>query len=63
MLQKRVLVFPNGESPSRAVYVWGESLPQLLYNAAQRLNIRREVKYLFDLTGDLVSDSTLYMVH
>ncbi|XP_064634273.1 doublecortin domain-containing protein 1-like isoform X2 [Lineus longissimus] len=48
---RRVQVYPNGESLSRAVYVWGESLAQILDNATMRLNLRKHGKILFDVTG------------
>ena len=55
LLQRRVLVFPNGESITRAVYVWGETLGQLLENSAQRLGMRRAGKYIYDMNGQTVS--------
>ncbi|ELU06637.1 hypothetical protein CAPTEDRAFT_220130 [Capitella teleta] len=54
---KRVLVFPNGENLERAVYVWGESLDQLLDNSTTRLNLRKPAKYVFDLNGSVVKRS------
>ncbi|CAH1787762.1 unnamed protein product [Owenia fusiformis] len=48
---KRVMIFPNGESIKRAVYVWGESLQQLLNNATLRLNLRKDAKILYHILG------------
>ncbi len=53
--QKRLLVFPNGESPDRGQYVWGESIGQILDNATSRLNLRKPAKYIFNMEGELVS--------
>ena len=44
--RKRVLIFPNGESITRAVYVWGESIQEILDNAAARLNLHKPGKIL-----------------
>ena len=54
-LQKRVLVFPNGESIERAQYVWGESLEQLLDNSNTRLDLKKPARYIFTLEGVHVS--------
>ena len=59
-LQKRVLVIPNGESIDRAAHVWGESLQQLLDNATQRLNLRKQATILY--TYDGVKVSGIYVV-
>ncbi|XP_074660217.1 doublecortin domain-containing protein 1-like isoform X2 [Tubulanus polymorphus] len=48
---KRVLAYPNGESIHRAVYVWGESFQQIVDNATMRLNLKKSVKILYDVTG------------
>ena len=50
-----MIVFPNGDSLTKAAYVWGESLHQLLDNATTRLNLRKHGKFLFTLDGELVS--------
>ena len=59
LLQKRVLVYPNGEYLERAVYAWGESMAQILDNANVRLNLRKEGRCLFNIEGHLVSQSPL----
>ena len=53
-LQKRALIFPNGESITRAVYVWGESIQEILDNAGTRLNLRKPGKYLYNMDGQQV---------
>lgn len=50
--RKRVSVFPNGESSSRrAVFVWGESIDDLLSAATTRLNLIRPARRLYDANG------------
>ena len=56
--QKRVVVFPNGESIERAQYVWGESLEQLLDNSNTRLDLKKPARYIFTLEGIHVSIAT-----
>ncbi len=53
--QKRALVFPNGESLTRAVYVWGESLQEFLDNASSRLDLRKPAKFLYTIEGQQVA--------
>ena len=48
-------VFPNGEDVKQAVYVWGESLQQILENASMRLQLRKVARKLYTLDGSLVS--------
>ena len=54
-VQKRLLVFSNGDSVERAQYVWGESMQQVLDNSALRLQLRKPQKHVFTLEGELVS--------
>ena len=53
-LQKRVLVHAAGEPPSKAAYVWGESLGQLLDNSTVRLNMSKPAKYIYTQNGELL---------
>ncbi|CAD5115835.1 DgyrCDS4773 [Dimorphilus gyrociliatus] len=53
---KRILVYPNGESIHRAVYIWGDSLSQLLDHATTRLNLNKASKYIFTVEGKLIED-------
>ncbi|KAF6020845.1 hypothetical protein EB796_020833 [Bugula neritina] len=48
---KRVLAYVNGEQVSRAQYIWGDNLNQILQNATTRLNMRRAAKCIFSLLG------------
>lgn len=51
---KRILVYPNGESIHRSVYIWGDSLDQLLDHATTRLNLNKASKYIFTVEGKLI---------
>ena len=53
--QKRVMVYPNGESVERALYVWGESIEEILECATVKLNLWAQAKYLYDMEGNKVS--------
>ena len=52
--QKRVMVYPNGESVERALYVWGESIEEILECATVKLNLWAQAKYLYDMEGNKV---------
>ena len=39
---------------TRAVYVWGETMQEILDNAATRLNMRKTGKYLYTVDGQQV---------
>ena len=54
-LQKRIMVYPNGESVERAVYIWGDSLDQLLDSASMRLNLWQPAKKFYTMEGKAVS--------
>ena len=55
LLQKRIMVYPNGESVERATYIWGDTLDQLLNNASLRLNLWQPAKRLFTMEGKEVT--------
>ena len=50
-----MLAYVNGEPISRAQYIWGSDLEQILQNATSRLNIRRAAKVIFSLHGQQVN--------
>ena len=49
------MVYPNGESVERAVYIWGDSLDQLLDSASMRLNLWQPAKKFYTMEGKAVS--------
>ncbi|KAK3103714.1 hypothetical protein FSP39_021266 [Pinctada imbricata] len=51
---KRVMVYPNGESVERALYVWGESIEEILECSTIKLNMWAQAKYLFDMEGNKI---------
>ena len=53
-LQKRIQVYPNGESPEHAVMVWGESLTELLDNTTLKLGLWKKAKCFFTEEGKQV---------
>ncbi|KAL5007685.1 hypothetical protein ScPMuIL_016491 [Solemya velum] len=53
-IMKRVLVFPNGETELRAVYVWGENMDQIFESATTKLNMWQRAKYMFNSQGKLI---------
>jgi hypothetical protein len=55
-------VFPNGENLERAVYVWGETMEQLLDNSTTRLNLRKPAKFVFDLNGRVVGLKRIHLI-
>ena len=54
MFQKRVMVYPNGESLERAVYVWGNTVEEILDNATMKLGMWQRARLLFSMEGKLV---------
>ncbi|GFN87697.1 LOW QUALITY PROTEIN: doublecortin domain-containing protein 1 [Plakobranchus ocellatus] len=52
---KRVMVYPNGESMERSLYVWGASIEQILCCATQKLGLWKNAKTLYTLDGKMVS--------
>ena len=54
-MQKRIQVFPNGESPEHAVMVWGESMTELLDNSTLKLGLWKKAKCFFTEEGKRVS--------
>ena len=58
-LQKRVMVYPNGESCERAVTVWGEGLGALLEAATAKLGLWRNARALYTLDGSKVHTTHL----
>ncbi|KAJ8298661.1 hypothetical protein KUTeg_022721, partial [Tegillarca granosa] len=53
---KRVMVYPNGESIERAIYIWGDTLQQLLDNAGLKLGMWQRVKMFFNMEGKLIEN-------
>ncbi|XP_059150633.1 doublecortin domain-containing protein 1-like [Physella acuta] len=51
---KRVLVYPNGESVERSIYVWGSSLEEILDNATFKLSLRKQAKIIYTVEGQRV---------
>ncbi|XP_046543933.1 doublecortin domain-containing protein 1-like [Haliotis rubra] len=51
---KRVQVFPNGESLERAVYIWGETLDQLLEAATSKLTLWKKAQMFFTSDGKMI---------
>jgi len=56
--QKRVQVYPNGESVERTTYIWGDSFQQLLDSATMRLNLWQPAKRFFTMEGKEVGSSS-----
>lgn len=48
------MVYPNGESLERAIYIWGGSLDDLLDNATAKLGMWQKARFLFTMEGKLV---------
>nr|XP_022337319.1 uncharacterized protein LOC111133328 isoform X2 [Crassostrea virginica] len=51
---KRVLVYPNGESVERALYVWGETLEEILDNATIKLGMWGQARIIYNMEGKKV---------
>ena len=56
-LQKRALVYPNGDSPEHAMMVWGESLTELLENATLKLGLWKNARTFYTEDGKKVRHS------
>ena len=54
VFQKRVLVHPAGQPVSKAAYVWGETIGQILDNSSVRHNLAKPAKYLYTQDGQMV---------
>ncbi|ESO97509.1 hypothetical protein LOTGIDRAFT_152600 [Lottia gigantea] len=52
----RVMVYPNGESSERAVYINAENLEQILENATLKLNLWKKAKLIFNEEGKQIKD-------
>jgi len=50
------MVYQKGASVRKAVYVWGETLAEILADASERLDLPRPAKLLYDEDGSKVSD-------
>lgn len=61
--QKRVLVFPNGETIDKGVFVRGEDLDQLLEQAKLKLSPWKKFKCFFTVEGKLVSQDFVKLVY
>lgn len=48
------MVFPNGESVERAVYVWGETLEEILDSATIKLGLWGQAKIVYNMEGKKV---------
>ncbi|XP_071477073.1 doublecortin domain-containing protein 1-like [Diadema antillarum] len=49
--RKRVLVYKNGASPEKAVYVWGSTLEELLKEATVKLTMHKAASQLYTKAG------------
>ncbi|XP_076116553.1 doublecortin domain-containing protein 1-like isoform X1 [Mytilus galloprovincialis] len=52
---KRVMVYPNGESLERAVYVWGNTIEELLDNSTAKLGMWQKARFIYTMEGKLVT--------
>ncbi|XP_052066407.1 doublecortin domain-containing protein 1-like isoform X1 [Mytilus californianus] len=52
---KRVMVYPNGESLERAVYVWGNTLEEILDNSTAKLGMWQKARLIYTMEGKLVT--------
>ncbi|XP_076817747.1 doublecortin domain-containing protein 1-like isoform X1 [Clavelina lepadiformis] len=57
--RKRVLVYLNGDSSKRALYVWGESMSEILADATVRLGMHRRARFLYAEDGSKVTNFDL----
>lgn len=52
---KRVMVYPNGESLERAVYVWGNTLEEILDNSTAKLGMWQKARLIYTMEGKLIT--------
>lgn len=52
---KRVMVYPNGESLERALYIWGGSLDELLDCATLKLGMWQKARLMYTMEGKLIT--------
>lgn len=52
---KRVMLYPNGESVERAVYVWGETLEEIMDNATIKLGLWAQAKIIYNMEGKRIN--------
>lgn len=48
------MIYPNGESVERAVYVWGETLEEIMDNATIKLGLWAPAKIIYNMEGKKV---------
>lgn len=49
------MVYPNGESLERAVYVWGNTVEEILDNSTAKLGMWQKARLIYTMEGKLVS--------
>lgn len=55
------MIYPNGESVERAVYVWGETLEEIMDNATIKLGLWAPAKIIYNMEGKKVRIYLLYL--
>lgn len=55
------MIYPNGESVERAVYVWGETLEEIMDNATIKLGLWAPAKIIYKMEGKKVCIYLLYL--
>nr|XP_026693743.1 uncharacterized protein LOC104266468 isoform X1 [Ciona intestinalis] len=53
--RKRVMVYMNGNPPSKSVFVWGETLTEILADATERFVLPRPARLLYNEEGKKVT--------
>ena len=48
-------MYPNGESVERALYVWGETLEEILDNATIKLGMWGQARIIYNMEGKKAS--------
>ena len=54
------MVYPNGESMERSIYVWGASIDEILDSATSKLGLWKNARILYTLEGKMVSPEHWY---
>ncbi|RUS69865.1 hypothetical protein EGW08_022371 [Elysia chlorotica] len=49
------MVYPNGETMERSIYVWGASLDEILDSATSKLGLWKNARILYTLEGQQIS--------
>lgn len=55
------MIYPNGESVEKAVYVWGETLEEIMDNATIKLGLWAPAKIIYNMEGKKVCIYLLYL--